>query len=69
MHSFYPPLIVLLLVSACSNEHLARNVYDGVQNRDQALKTSQEQNSAARAPSYPEYEKERERLKNSAPAQ
>lgn len=69
MPSHYPLLIGLLVISACSSEHLARNVYDGVQNRDQALKTSQEQNSAARAPGYPEYEKERERLKNPAPAQ
>jgi hypothetical protein len=69
MPSLYALLTVMLVVSACSSEHLARNVYDGVQNRDQALKTSQEQNSAARAPSYPEYEKERERLKNPAPTQ
>ncbi len=69
MPSPYALLSVLLLLSACSGEHLARNVYDGVQNRDQTLRTSQEQNSAVRAPSYPEYEKELERLKHPAPAQ
>lgn len=54
----------VLAVAACSTDRLAGNVYEGIQQRNQALKTPQEKSSEPPPQSYRDYERERVRLKN-----
>jgi hypothetical protein len=55
-------LAVCMLMTACTTEHAAQNVYEGIQNRDQGLKTPAEKATTPPPPSYPDYEAERKRL-------
>ena len=50
----------LLAASGCTSERAAQNVYEGIQNRNESLKTPQEKASEPPPPSYPDYEKERQ---------
>ena len=58
---------VCLLAAGCSTERLAQNVYEGIQNQNQSLKTPEEKSSTPAPPSYRDYEDERRRLKGEEP--
>jgi hypothetical protein len=55
--------IPLVLVCGCSTDRAAQNVYEGIQNRNEGLKTPQEKASEPPPQSYPDYERERKQLK------
>ena len=55
--------IALVLACGCSADRVAQNVYEGVQNRNEGLKTPQEKASEPPPQSYPDYERERKQLK------
>lgn len=57
------PAIALVLACGCSTERAAQNVYEGIQNRNEGLKTPQEKASEPPPQSYPDYERERKQLK------
>lgn len=58
-------LACLPALAACSTEQLARNVYEGNQNRNAALQSPQERAGALPPRSHSDYE--RERLRQPAP--
>ena len=60
-------VLVCLQVAACSTDRLAQNVYEGIQNKNQSLKTPEEKSSAPAPQSYQDYEAERNRLKGETP--
>ena len=57
------PAIALVLACGCSTDRAAQNVYEGIQNRNEGLKTTQEKASEPPPQSYPDYERERKQLK------
>jgi hypothetical protein len=57
------PAIAFVLVCGCSTDRAAQNVYEGIQNRNEGLKTPQEKASEPPPQSYPDYERERKQLK------
>lgn len=57
------PLAAFVLVVACTTEQAAQNVYEGIQSRDQGLKTPADKAASPPPPSYPDYEAERKRLR------
>jgi len=59
--------ISAVLLGACTTQELSRNVYNGVKNRNEALKSTPPDYSAPRAPGYDEYERERRALSGSEP--
>ena len=63
------PAIALVLACGCSADRAAQNVYEGIQNRNEGLKTPQEKASEPPPQSYPDYERERKQLKSSPVAQ
>jgi hypothetical protein len=56
-------IIALVFACGCSTDRAAQNVYEGIQNRNEGLKTSQEKASEPPPQSYPDYERERKQLK------
>lgn len=52
------------LTSGCMSDNIARNVYEGVKNRNEALTSAPPDYSAPRAPDYDDYERERRALAN-----
>ena len=57
------PAIALILAFGCSTDRAAQNVYEGIQNRNEGLKTPQEKASEPPPQSYPDYGRERKQLK------
>lgn len=57
--TFLPMMVALLMTAACSIDGLSRNVYEGIQNRNQSLKTPQEKAMDPPPQSYRDYERER----------
>ena len=53
-----------VILNGCTTEQISRNVYDGVKNRNEALKSTPPDYTAPRAPSYDEYDRERRGLEN-----
>jgi hypothetical protein len=47
---------------SCSSERAAQGVYEGIQNRNEILKTPTEKMSSPTPPTYPEYQEEKKRL-------
>ena len=56
-------IIALVFACGCSTDRATQNVYEGIQNRNEALKTPQEKASEPPPQSYPDYERERKQLK------
>ena len=46
----------------CTTQEVSRNVYDGVKNHNEALKSTPPEDSSPRVPSYEEYDRERRAL-------
>jgi hypothetical protein len=59
-HLFWLVLVASLPVTGCANP--ARNLYEGIQMRNEILKTPEERATSPRPPGYDEYKKEREKL-------
>jgi hypothetical protein len=57
------PAIALVLVCGCSTDRAVQNVYEGIQKRNEGLKTPQEKAWEPPPQSYPDYERERKQLK------
>jgi hypothetical protein len=53
-----------LLLASCTSDRMTRGVYEGIQNRNEALKTPAEKMSTPSSPAYPEYRKERDRTQD-----
>ena len=58
-------LIFCICPGACTSEQATRGVYEGIQNRNEALKTPAEKAVTPPAPSYPDYEAQRKAKQNS----
>lgn len=50
------------LLSGCATEQISRNVYDGVKNRNETLRSTPPDYTSPRAPSYDDYDRERRSL-------
>ncbi|MCX7179929.1 MAG: hypothetical protein NTX56_14580 [Proteobacteria bacterium] len=59
-------VITGFLAAGCST-NLAQNVYEGIQNRNESLKTPEEKSATPAPQSYRDYEAERNRLKGETP--
>jgi uncharacterized lipoprotein len=57
-------MAICLLLASCSSDRMTRGVYEGIQNRNEALKTPAEKMSTPSPPAYPEYRKERDRTQD-----
>jgi hypothetical protein len=64
---FLVAAVCAALLGACTTQELSRNVYNGVKNRNEALKSAPPDYSSPRAPGYDEYERERRALSGSEP--
>ena len=51
---------------ACTTQEISRNVYDGVNNHNDALKSTPPDDSSPRVPSYNDYDRERRALSKPA---
>ena len=50
------------LLSGCTTGQISRNVYEGVKNRNEALRSAPPEYTLPRAPGYDDYERERRSL-------
>jgi hypothetical protein len=54
------------VLCACTTQEISRNVYDGVKNHNDALKSTPPNDSSPRVPSYDDYDRERRALSQPA---
>lgn len=52
-------IILGILLCGCTTQEISRNVYDGVKNRNEALRSTPLELRGPPAPSYDDYERER----------
>ena len=61
-----PALVIVavasVLLSGCTTRQISRNVYEGVKNRNGALRSTPPDYTTPRAPSYDDYDRERRDL-------